>query len=224
MAAQHPPPVRRRNSRGQGHALRADLVDATTRLVASSDRPESLTLRQIARAVGIAPASVYGHFPDLGALLDEVLRLRHAELAGLLDAADGTTTALGRLTRRSAVFVRWGVEHPGEYRSLFGGRAPTGVSTPASHSAGNALLAGMTQALAAAVDPAGARDRRTTWRGGLLLTTSLHGLIDAFTAHPGIDWPGLDDLVAGVVSAFTGAPVEDLTAFLTDGPPPPTTG
>ena len=43
-------------------------MEAAAHLLATLDQPETLTLRQVAREVGVAPASIYSHFPDtLGA-------------------------------------------------------------------------------------------------------------------------------------------------------------
>src|SRR5256885_6675968 len=54
-----------RSPRGQGQLLKAQLVEAAAHLLATLDQPETLTLRQVAREVGVAPASIYSHFPDL---------------------------------------------------------------------------------------------------------------------------------------------------------------
>lgn len=87
MSSQEPSVPRRRNPRGQGEVLKAQLVDAAAKLLATLDQPETLTLRQVAREVGVAPASIYSHFTDLSALIQHVLRLRYQELARLMDEA-----------------------------------------------------------------------------------------------------------------------------------------
>src|SRR5215471_3221966 len=54
---------RRRNRRGEGSQLRADIVTAARELIEESGSAEAVTLRAVARRVGIAAQSIYGHFP-----------------------------------------------------------------------------------------------------------------------------------------------------------------
>ncbi|WP_194899692.1 TetR/AcrR family transcriptional regulator [Catenulispora pinisilvae] len=145
--------ARRRNPRGQGQVLRDQLVEATARLLASLDRPETLTLRQVAREVGVAPASIYSHFPDLTALIEHVLKLRYDELGRLMnDAAAAAATPLAELVARCASYVHWGVGHPGEYRTIVGGGMPEQLVPLNAHGAGEELLNALVRALAAAAN------------------------------------------------------------------------
>ncbi|MFI0898366.1 TetR/AcrR family transcriptional regulator [Streptomyces sp. NPDC020983] len=212
-------PRRRRNPRGQGQTLKAELVDAAARLLATLDRPETLTLRQVAREVGVAPASIYSHFPDLGALIQHVLRLRYAELARLMDeAAAPTAGPLDDLVARCAAYVRWGVGHPGEYRTLFGGRMPAELVPLQAHGAGEALLGSVITSLAGVRQRGGERSGpERQWRDGLLLWTALHGLVALYNDHGAIPWPPLDTLVADVLALHTGESAEKISARLPEG-------
>lgn len=210
---------RRRNPRGQGQVLRAQLIDAAAKLLATLDQPESLTLRQVAREVGVAPASIYSHFPDLGALVQHVLRLRYEELARLMDqAARPAPDPLADVVGRCAAYVRWGVGQPGHYRTLFGGRMPTELITGSAHGAGEELLGALVASLAAVTDPD--RTRSTPerhWQAGLLLWTALHGLVSLYNGHGDMPWPPLDDLLADLIGLHTGRPAADISALLASG-------
>ncbi|MEU0859483.1 TetR/AcrR family transcriptional regulator [Streptomyces griseofuscus] len=212
-------PRRRRNPRGQGQLLRAQLVEAAAHLLATLDQPETLTLRQVAREVGVAPASIYSHFPDLGSLVQHVLRLRYAELAGLMDeAAAPATDPLDDLLGRCATYVRWGVEHPGEYRTLFGGRMPADLALLQDHGAGEALLGSVIASLAAVRERAGEQSPPARqWQNGLLLWTALHGLVVLYNDHGELPWPPLDALIADVLGLHTGEPAEEVAARLAAG-------
>ncbi|MEV7129144.1 TetR/AcrR family transcriptional regulator [Streptomyces sp. NPDC093260] len=212
---------RRRNPRGQGQVLKAELVEAAARLLATLERPETLTLRQVAREVGVAPASIYGHFPDLGALVQHVLRLRYDELAAVMrTAADGTEGPLADLVARCAAYVHWGVDHPGPYRTLFGGGMPAELVPTNAHGAGEELLGSVVASLAGArqdqpehQDRHEHRDRRgpeQDWQAGLLLWTALHGLVALYNAHGNMPWPDLTDLIAQTLALHTGRPVDEI--------------
>ncbi len=84
-----------------------------------------------------------------------------------------------------------------------------------SHEAGLELLEAMTAALAAVNDSQQASSTEERHKGGLLLWTSLHGLIQAFTEHPQIGWPAVDDLVVSIVALHTQRAPADIAAQLT---------
>lgn len=222
MASAEQAPARRRNPRGQGQLLKDQLVEAAARLLATLDQPETLTLRQVAREVGVAPASIYSHFPDLGALVEHVLRLRYEELAKLMDEAAATAAAtaadpLAELVARCAAYTRWGVEQPGHYRVMLGGRMPADLVPRSAHGAGEALLESVISALAAVTDPDGTRTTERHWQAGLLLWTGLHGLVSVYNDHGQIPWPPLDSLLAELLSLHTGRPEAEIAALLAKG-------
>ncbi|MBD0693402.1 TetR family transcriptional regulator [Streptomyces sp. CBMA123] len=200
---------------------------AAARLLATLERPETLTLRQVAREVGVAPASIYGHFPDLGALVQHVLRQRYDELAAVMRAAaEDADGPLADLVGRCAAYVHWGVDHPGEYRTLFGGGMPAALVPTNAHGAGEELLGSVVAALAAARQdrpehpqrrgrPEGQEDedRRSPeqeWQAGLLLWTALHGLVALYNAHGNMPWPDLTELIAQTLALHTGRPVGEI--------------
>ncbi|MFI0224790.1 TetR/AcrR family transcriptional regulator [Streptomyces lydicus] len=215
MSSEEQAAPRRRNPRGQGQMLKAQLVDAAAKLLATLDQPETLTLRQVAREVGVAPASVYSHFPNLGALIEHVLRLRYDELAGFMDeAARSTADPLSDLVARCAAYVHWGVDHPGHYRTLFGGRMPADLVAASAQGAGADLLGSVGESLSAVTDADGTRTAERQWQAGLMLWTALHGLVSLYNDHGALPWPPLDDLIAHVISLHTGRPAAEVTALL----------
>jgi AcrR family transcriptional regulator len=210
--AEHAPRVpRRRNPRGQGQILREQLVEAATDLLASLDSPQALTLRMVARQVGVAPASVYSHFADLNSLVEHVLRVRYEELAELMDhAAERASTPVEDLVGRCAAYLYWGTANPGHYRVVFGGRAPSEVFPSPAHGAGAELLAGVVAALAAA-STARARDAQAAdgdghgqQRAGLLLWAGLHGIVTLHNDRHNAPWPPLDELLVHLIALHTG--------------------
>ncbi|MFI1753325.1 TetR/AcrR family transcriptional regulator [Streptomyces sp. NPDC020571] len=213
MAPQERSAPRRRNPRGQGQVLKAQLVDATAKLLATLDQPETLTLRQVAREVGVAPASIYSHFPDLSALIQHVLRLRYEELGRLMnEAARSAPDPLADLVTRCAAYVRWGVDQPGHYRTLFGGRMPDDLVPGSAHGAGAEPLEAVVASLAAVTGGEATAERR--WQAGLLLWTSLHGLVSLYNDHGNLPWPPLDDLLTDLISLHTARPAADIAPLL----------
>src|SRR6195952_1980774 len=92
MAVEVPTPTRRRTParRGSGETLRTEIIEAASDLLAESGDVASMSLRAVARRVGIATTSIYLHFADLDELIVAVKRLRFAELTACLETALAT--------------------------------------------------------------------------------------------------------------------------------------
>src|SRR5438105_9657096 len=88
--------TRQRNPRGQGERLRDDIIEAASSLLADPSSPP-LTLRAVAREVGVAATSVYLHFDNIESLILAVAERRFGELVKLQDnARDASATACER--------------------------------------------------------------------------------------------------------------------------------
>ena len=99
--------------------LRAALVAEGLKLVESAGA-EAISLREVARAVGVSATSVYRHFPDKRALMtalaqEGVRRLGEAQQAAALGAGGGTDafSAVG------CAYVRFALANPGLFRLTF---------------------------------------------------------------------------------------------------------
>src|SRR3954469_11049090 len=80
-------PTRARNRRGEGARLRADIVAAAVDLLDETGDENAVTLRAVARKVGIAAPSIYRHFPDQPSIMLAVVRQAFGELEERLTAA-----------------------------------------------------------------------------------------------------------------------------------------
>jgi AcrR family transcriptional regulator len=119
--------ARERNRRGEGAKLRADILAAATEIVERTGSEEAVTLRAVARQVGISAPSIYSHFPDreaiLNAIIDGAFIDFNAAIKAASDAADRAGQGpLERLRAGSAAYLRFAAERPNRYRLLFGRR------------------------------------------------------------------------------------------------------
>ena len=99
--------------------LRTALLAEGLKLVESAGA-EAISLREVARAVGVSATSVYRHFPDKRALMsalaqEGVRRLGEAQQAAALGAGGGTDafSAVG------CAYVRFALANPGLFRLTF---------------------------------------------------------------------------------------------------------
>ncbi|GGO02322.1 TetR family transcriptional regulator [Microbispora bryophytorum] len=91
---------------------------AVSREILTTQGAEALTIRAVAREMGMTPPGVYRYFDGHRALLDAVIVAILDELtefiAARTDEVDEADTA-GRLVVASRALRRWGVEHPREF-------------------------------------------------------------------------------------------------------------
>jgi len=101
--------------------LQRALLDAALALIEESGAG-SLTLRAVARRVGVTHAAPYRHFVDKAALLAAVAAEGFKLLTDRLTAArDASGTApLDRMAAIGMAYVGFAVEHPAHYRVMFG--------------------------------------------------------------------------------------------------------
>jgi AcrR family transcriptional regulator len=80
---------------------------------------EAVSIRGVATAVGVTPPSIYLHFADKDELIFAVCQEQFARLEQLVDEASvGIDDPLERLRTMGETYIRFGVEHPEQYRIL----------------------------------------------------------------------------------------------------------
>jgi AcrR family transcriptional regulator len=175
---------RARNPWGHGERLRTEILEGASRLLGALGTEDGFTLRGVAREVGIAPASIYGHFRDKSELIDAVLNYEYGRLISLMREARATVDAtdpLGRLRAQLYGFCRYSMANPGHYRVMFGvhfdeeGRAHLWK-----------VIEELTAALTAC-ELSGARLRLPAERAAITLLVGAHGTVALSQARRGRD-------------------------------------
>lgn len=127
-------------------SLRAALVAAGMAALEGSAGVE-LSLRELARTVGVSPAAVYRHFPNKDALLAELaregLRILGASQRAAYDAAGGGAEGFAETGR---AYVRFALAHPALFRLIFAHGDPSMLPS-AEPDPARAMLEEATQAL-----------------------------------------------------------------------------
>jgi AcrR family transcriptional regulator len=191
---------RQRNPRGQGERLRDDIIEAASRLLENPTAPP-LSLRSVARAVGVAATSVYLHFDDCDALVRAVATRHFGDLVRSQDeAVAGLTDPRARVHASALAYCEFGLAHPGHYHVMFSipmllpPPSPDGVRVaPPGQAAMDRLLAMVAACLGS--DPGDS----TSWQTALLIWQQLHGVVSLRISKPALAWPPLTDTVTDAV-------------------------
>lgn len=79
-----------------------------------------LSLRQLAREVGVSPTAVYRHFPDKEALMQALAQAGIAEMAAWQREAARGVEPQGAFAATGRAYVRWALANPALFRLVFG--------------------------------------------------------------------------------------------------------
>ncbi|SEO48901.1 TetR/AcrR family transcriptional regulator [Trujillonella endophytica] len=112
---------RQPNQRGAGGRLRLELLDAAFRVLDRSPA-SGLSLRMVAREAGVAPPSVYDHFPDARTLMADVVRECWQQLGDAMRESAGRPAEqepLAVLKEQMSAYVAYAMQRPSRYQLLF---------------------------------------------------------------------------------------------------------
>ena len=184
-----------RHARGQGILLRTAILDAALEIVAETGSARDLTLRRVAREVGIAATSVYLHFPDIGSLAQAVVDTGFERLdARRAAAADERADPFSALQARSRAYGDFAVENPGLYRVMFDGDRVNSGNGEFVSETGRASFDSLVESISRC-RPEASDERRLA----LLLWSSLHGLALLTVTRPQLPWPPLHEQIDQLV-------------------------
>ncbi|WP_371101802.1 TetR/AcrR family transcriptional regulator [Streptomyces sp. PU_AKi4] len=187
-------PARPRNRRGEGARLREEIVRAATALIVRAGSEQAVTLRSVAREIGIAAPSIYAHFSSRDAIVQAVVEEAIAQLHQSITAAvTAHEDPVEGLLAGCAAYVEFGISEPARYRVLF----ETPPSKPDSSGLDTAENSGL-NAFRTLVDnlhacvSAGRSTSTDPFADAVALWTALHGQVSLRAALPDFPWPPTD--------------------------------
>ncbi|EMF52938.1 MULTISPECIES: TetR/AcrR family transcriptional regulator [Streptomyces] len=176
------------NVRGEGERLRQEILDAATRILEETGREDALSLRGVAREVGISAPSVYRHFKDKGDLVSTVLDATYRALAVAMREAGESAAAAGadpwaRVRATVTAYRRFAIDKPRRYRLMFSLEYEPERRPSADHPIGTVLQTWTDTADAYLIEAAPGR-RAEAQDLGIHLWTALHGQLVLWRTLP----------------------------------------
>ena len=195
--------------------LRQALLAATVDLIAAEDIA-AVSLRAIARRVGVTPAAPYHHFKDKNDLLAAVGREGFGRLRAELDraSADAGEDPRSRMRAIGIGYVGFAVANPAHYRVMFGCARKDEDEFPQLHAAGQSCF---DRLIAAAVAMLGDKATESEVRRvAVTCWSACHGLATLYNDGPlGTKFEGvglevllnqmLEMLLSGIEASANGA-------------------
>jgi AcrR family transcriptional regulator len=191
--------LRERNRRGEGGKLRDDILAAATELLEQTGSEEAVTLRAVARQVGISAPSIYTHFADREAIVDAIVDSAFADFNAAIDAAiDASSGPLARLRAGCAAYLRFAEERPNRYKFLFERQilvnTPEGPAPAIRTESFDALVTCVQDCIDAGISASADAqlDSKTIW-------VALHGYATLHVLVGGFPWPDTDVMLNRIV-------------------------
>lgn len=187
--------TRPRNRRGEGARLRADIVAAAVALLDETGDEAAVSLRAVARRIGIAAPSIYRHFADQPTMMLAVVEQAFDELNAVLrearDAAGEQPRA--RLFAVCTAYLDFAREHPGRYRTMFGGvwmpdLGVTSLTEADLHGLGRSTMELLVDVLSGCA-AAGVATSTDVGADAVALWLGLHGLAHQQSVTVSFPWP-----------------------------------
>jgi AcrR family transcriptional regulator len=168
---------------------------------------ENTTIRRIAARAGVTSAALYLYFADKDAILVEICDEAFAKLLQRFDAIGREEGAsLAALRRVMEAYLRFGIEHPGEYRLTFFAKAEVTryshrageVDPQAPGSKGPQTFAMLQRLIAALIDQGVLRPGDPALAAELVWAAG-HGLVSLLINFPQFDWSDREVLIEAMV-------------------------
>lgn len=191
--------LRERNRRGEGGRLRADILAGATSLLEQTGSEEAVTLRAVARKVGISAPSIYAHFADREAIVDAIVDTAFADLnAAIAAATESARSPLERLRAGCAAYLRFAAERPNRYKLIFERQyliAGPGQPVPAvRRQSFGALVAAVQDCIDAGISASTDAELDST-----AIWAAMHGYATLHALMPGWPWPDSDALLDRII-------------------------
>lgn len=196
---------RTRSRRGEGSKLREVILDAAERLVIEARDADAVSMRAVADAVGVTPASIYLHFSDKEELIRAVCERSFAAFDEVVEQAGKTTDdPVESLRRRARAYVQFGLDNPEQYRILFMGKVGSvGESIDVSKMPGSFAFLHLVEAVERAINAGAFRPGLEPFLVATGFWTAAHGMTSLLISLPTFPWPDVDILVDHVCESMT---------------------
>jgi AcrR family transcriptional regulator len=196
--------TRQRARRGEGAKLRRTILDATEQLLIDARDADAVSVRAIADAVGVTPASLYLHFPDKQQLIMAVCERSFAAFDEVVEAAGNTTDdPLESLRRRARAYVQFGLDNPEQYRILFMGKAGLRDTVDLATMPGAQAFQHLVAAVGRTIDAGALRPDLDPFLVATGLWAAAHGMTSLMISLPTFPWPDVEILVDHVCASIT---------------------
>jgi AcrR family transcriptional regulator len=188
--------------------LRSDIVAGAASVLEETGSEDAVTLRAVARRIGIAAPSIYGHFPNRDTMVLAVIAEAFEELDAALVTAATSAAQADHLRVVCRAYLQFAASRPHRYRVMFARHRGGDTGTTNEPRLADELLGATAFGrLVEAVAHHQGEPSASPLQPAIALWVALHGYVSLRSAVPAFPWPPedtmLDDLITRNVAAST---------------------
>jgi AcrR family transcriptional regulator len=205
-----------RKARGFGHERPEEILCAARALFLEHG-VENVTTRQIAARVGISQTALYVYFKSKDEMLERLVNAALCKLGAALDAVNvQCADPIVFLRSNFREYIKFGLEHPDEYRLVFmlrDGRRKPATADPRIHNPiGDALFNTLKTRIEQGMATGQLRCVHSAYAAAQSIWAAMHGLVALRLAYTDFDWipveeqieAHVDMLLKGIVNVGCG--------------------
>ncbi|MDQ1688701.1 MAG: hypothetical protein QOK42_1676 [Frankiaceae bacterium] len=196
-------PARQRARRGEGAALREEILTAARELLAETGSEEAVSIRAVAERVGVTPPAIYLHFADKEALLAEVCNQVFVALDAAMEAAAADAEGpMEGLRARGLAYVRFAIANPEHYRLVMMRRPTEAMPGPTADMMTDGAFVHLLEAVRSCQQIGLMRADEEPLALGLVLWAAAHGIASLVIAKPNLPWTDLEQVITRTIDAM----------------------
>jgi AcrR family transcriptional regulator len=158
------------------NATSQQIYDCALRIL-EAEGPEAVSMRRVAKEVGITAMAIYHHFPSREALLSAVVDTEFTKLSGFFNRIDGRQSLETALVRLMDGYIDYALAHPRIFDYVFSAPRAGARRFPDDFRARRSPTLNITADIVAKWMKLGKVKRDDTWEIALELWAHVHGYL-----------------------------------------------
>ncbi len=179
------------NLRNEKHKLGRQLILHEARQLFIALGYHQFSMRQLAKAVGCSPGTIYVHFKDKNELVNCLIEDAFDKLSETLHALEPQDDPSDQLKHALRAYIDFGLEHPNHYHFAFLMKDPRPAGTPYAPHAAFDFLRDLTKS--------NIQSKRLRLNDidmvSQVLWTAIHGITSLLITKPRFPWVNKDQLI-----------------------------
>jgi AcrR family transcriptional regulator len=157
------------------------IYQCTLRIL-ETEGPQAVSMRRVAKEVGITAMAIYHHFPGREALLNAVVDAEFEKLAGFYGRSEGKQSFEAEMIHLVDGYIDYAFAHPCIFDYVFSAPRPSARRFPDDFRARKSLTLNFTADIVSAWVKAGKLRRDDVWEIAMELWAHVHGYLALWRA------------------------------------------
>ena len=150
--------------------------------ILEAEGPQAVSMRRVAKEVGITPMAIYHHFPSREALLDAVVDSEFEQLAGFFSRSIGKRSFEAAMTHIMDGYIDYALAHPCIFDYVFSSSRPSARRYPDDFRARRSPTLNLIADIVSSWMKLGKLKRDDVWEISMELWAHVHGYLALWRA------------------------------------------